>query len=94
VQVVATATLAALVGGGGLGTLINLGFGQQDYGLMIAGAMLVAVLALLTEGVLVLLSWSVTPGQRRVPFRRSRGPAAAPPAVDAPDVPVAAGTPL
>ena len=32
VQVVATATLAALVGGGGLGRIINLGFGQQDYG--------------------------------------------------------------
>jgi len=70
VQVVATATLAALVGGGGLGTLINLGFGQQDYGLMIAGAILVAVLALLTELVLVVLSWALTPGPRRSPFRR------------------------
>jgi osmoprotectant transport system permease protein len=72
VQVVATATLAALVGGGGLGTLINLGFGQQDYGLMIAGAILVAVLALLTELVLVVLSWALTPGPRRSPFRRLR----------------------
>jgi osmoprotectant transport system permease protein len=72
VQVVATAGLAALVGGGGLGTLINLGFGQQDYGLMIAGAFLVAALALLTEGVLVLVSWAVTPGPRRLPFRRER----------------------
>ena len=72
VQVVATAGLAALVGGGGLGTLINLGFGQQDYGLMIAGAILIAVLALLAEAVLVLLSWAITPGQKRVPFRRAR----------------------
>jgi len=72
VQVVATASLAALVGGGGLGTLIDLGFGQQDYGLMIAGAILVALLALLTELVLVALSWAVTPGQRRSPFRRVR----------------------
>jgi osmoprotectant transport system permease protein len=72
VQVVATAGLAALVGGGGLGTLINLGFGQQDYGLMIAGAILVAVLALLTEAVLVLVSWAVTPGQKRFPFRHAR----------------------
>ena len=71
VQVVATAGLAALVGGGGLGTLINLGFGQQDYGLMIAGAILVAVLALLTEAMLVLVSWAVTPGQKRLPFRRT-----------------------
>jgi len=64
-----TATLAALVGGGGLGQLINLGFGQQDYGLMIAGSILVAVLALLTEFVLVVLTWAVTPGPRRLAFR-------------------------
>jgi osmoprotectant transport system permease protein len=38
VQVVATATLAALVGGGGLGRIINLGFGQQDHGEILAGA--------------------------------------------------------
>jgi osmoprotectant transport system permease protein len=81
VQVVATAGLAALVGGGGLGVLINLGFGQQDYGLMIAGAILVAVLALLTEAVLVGVSWAVTPGQRVLPFSRRRlraAPAAEP----------------
>jgi len=52
--------------------LINLGFGQQDYGLMIAGAILVAGLALLTEALLVFLSWVVTPGPRRSPFRRHR----------------------
>jgi osmoprotectant transport system permease protein len=86
VQVVATATLAALVGGGGLGTLINLGFGQQDYGLMIAGAILVAALALLTELVLVVLSWALTPGPRRSPFRRLRLRGGAEPA--------AAATPL
>lgn len=63
VQVVATATLAALVGGGGLGLLINLAFGQQDAGLLLAGAFLVAVLALLTEVLLVLLSRLVTPGR-------------------------------
>jgi osmoprotectant transport system permease protein len=50
VQVVATVSLAALVGGGGLGRMVNLGFGQQNYGLIIAGAILIAVLALLTEG--------------------------------------------
>ena len=86
VQVVATATLAALVGGGGLGRLINLGFGQQDYGVMIAGAILVAALALLTELVLVVLSWAVTPGAKRLPFlarRRSGAPE-----------PTAAGIPL
>jgi ABC-type proline/glycine betaine transport system permease subunit len=70
VQVVATATLAALVGGGGLGRLINLGFGQRDYAVMIAGALLVALLAITTELVLVVLSWALTPGPRRLPFRR------------------------
>ena len=78
VQVVATATLAALVGGGGLGRIINLGFGQQDYAVMIAGALLVALLALLTELLLVLLSAALTPGPRRWtlprPWRRQGGP--------------------
>jgi len=72
VQVVATATLAALVGGGGLGRIINLGFGQQDYGVILAGAVLVAALALLTELLLVLVSAAVTPGPRRWPLRPVR----------------------
>jgi osmoprotectant transport system permease protein len=89
VQVVATAGLAALVGGGGLGVIISLGFGQQNYGEMIAGAVLVACLALLTEGVLVLLTRVLTPGPRllfRAPFRR--GTVAGTPE------PTAAGVPL
>jgi osmoprotectant transport system permease protein len=72
VQVVATASLAALVGGGGLGRIVNLGFGQQDYGQVIAGAILIAALALLTELVLVLVSWAVTPGPRRLPLLSAR----------------------
>jgi osmoprotectant transport system permease protein len=72
VQVVATATLAALVAGGGLGRIINLGFGQQDYGVVLAGALLVAVLAVLTELVLSALSWTLTPGEKRLPFLRAR----------------------
>jgi osmoprotectant transport system permease protein len=74
VQVVATATLAALVAGGGLGRIINLGFGQQDYGVVLAGAILVAVLAVATELVLSALSWALTPGQKRLPFLRARAP--------------------
>jgi osmoprotectant transport system permease protein len=65
VQVVATATLAALVGGGGLGVIINSGFGQQDRPQILAGGILVALLALLTEAVLALLQRSVTPGRSR-----------------------------
>jgi osmoprotectant transport system permease protein len=90
VQVVATAGLAALVGGGGLGRLINLGFAQQDYGEVVAGAILVAGLAILTEISLVLLSWGLTPGQKRLPFARLRRPAG-PAGVAEPGV---AGVPL
>lgn len=68
VQVVATATLAALVAGGGLGQIITLGFRQQDYGAVLAGAVLVAVLAVLTELLLAALSWALRPGPHRVPF--------------------------
>jgi osmoprotectant transport system permease protein len=89
VQVVATAGLAALVGGGGLGRIVNLGFGQQNYGLIIAGAILIAALALLTELLLVILTWAVTPGPRRLPSLRTRTSTAA----GEPE-PVAAGMPL
>ena len=90
VQVVATATLAALVAGGGLGRIINLGFGQQNYGQMLAGAILVSALALLTELVLVVLSWAVTPGRRRLRLPvLSQGPS-----VEARPQPTAAGLPL
>ncbi|HEY0401899.1 MAG TPA: ABC transporter permease subunit [Blastococcus sp.] len=89
VQVVATAGLAALVGGGGLGRIVNLGFGQQNYGLIIAGAILIAALALLTELALVLLSWAVTPGPRRFPFLQARARAGT-----AQPEPAAAGMPL
>ena len=49
VQVVATAALAALVGGGTLGRFIVDGFALQQFDQLIGGAILVAVLALLTE---------------------------------------------
>jgi len=49
VQVVATATLAALIAGGGLGRYVIDGLDQQIYPKMVAGAILVAVLALATE---------------------------------------------
>ena len=66
VQVVATATLAALVGGGALGRYIVDGFARQRYDQLVAGAVLVALLALLTER---LLTWIegrlVSPGLRR-----------------------------
>ncbi len=70
VQVVATATLAALLGGGTLGNIIRTGFARQDSGVVVAGALLVAALAVLTEVVLSVTSWLVTPGAKQLPFRR------------------------
>jgi osmoprotectant transport system permease protein len=67
VQVVATATLAALVAGGGLGRIITLGFRQQDY-----GAILVALLAVGTEVLLSVVSRLVTPGPSRFALGRVR----------------------
>lgn len=61
VQVVATATLAAFVAGGGLGRYIVDGFATQVYQEMAAGAVLVAALALVTDGVLSLLQRALTP---------------------------------
>ena len=87
VQVVATATLAALVAGGGLGRIITLGFRQQDYGAVVAGAILVAALAILTELLLVAVSWAVTPGEKRLPFLAARRASGVP-------EPTAAGVPL
>jgi osmoprotectant transport system permease protein len=49
VQVVATATLGAFVGFGGLGAFIYEGFRQNDDGKLLTGAVLVAVLAIATE---------------------------------------------
>src|SRR5438477_6443935 len=49
VQVVVTATLAALIAGGGFGRYIVDGFAQLNYSMTIAGAVLVALLALATE---------------------------------------------
>ncbi|MFF5503083.1 ABC transporter permease [Streptomyces roseolus] len=53
VQVVATATIAAMVGQGGLGRIITAGFALYDTAQVVAGAVLVALLALAVEGVLV-----------------------------------------
>lgn len=49
VNVVATATLGALVAGGGLGRYIVDGLGLQEYDRLLAGALLVAALAIAVE---------------------------------------------
>ncbi len=61
VQVVATATLAAIVAGGGLGRYIIDGFATQIYTKVFAGALLVALLALATELSLSALERALVP---------------------------------
>ena len=66
VQVVATATLAAVTSWGGLGRYIVDGLAQRDDVQVFAGALLVAVLAVLTEVTLASVQRRLTPRGRRV----------------------------
>lgn len=66
VQVVATATLGALVAWGGLGRFIIDGFAQQDNVQVFAGAILVAVLAIATEVVFVFAERALVPRGIRI----------------------------
>ena len=52
VEVIASATLAAFVGSGGLGVFITRGFALFDYAILMVGAVPVALLALMAEGIL------------------------------------------
>ena len=62
-QVVATATVAASVGLGGLGRLLIDGLAVNDYSRVLAGAIVVAVLAVLVDLLLALIQrWIVSPG--------------------------------
>jgi osmoprotectant transport system permease protein len=72
VQVVATATLGALVGWGGLGRYIIDGFAVQDNVRVFAGAVLVAALAILTD---VLFSGIERALSAAAGLRVRRGPA-------------------
>lgn len=68
VQVIATATLAALVGYRNLGTPIVTGYTSPDKGPMLGGALAVILLALLTDGLFVvaqrvLVPWRRPPGR-------------------------------
>ncbi|HEX4700594.1 MAG TPA: ABC transporter permease [Pseudonocardiaceae bacterium] len=82
-QVVATATIAADVALGGLGRYVIDGLAQLDYAQMLAGALLVAVLAIVVDLVLVgVQRLVVSPGlaesgvsRRRATSRRTRNAA-------------------
>jgi osmoprotectant transport system permease protein len=71
-QVVATATLAGFTGDGTLGQIVFRGFNANLQYLVVGGAILVAVLALLTELVLALVQRAVTPAGLRVSGRAIR----------------------
>lgn len=78
-QVIATATVAASVSLGGLGRYLIDGTASSDYPQMAGGALVVAVLALLVDGVLALVSRTVvSPGLTASPRagRAKRGRAA------------------
>jgi osmoprotectant transport system permease protein len=68
VQVVATATLGAIFGSGGLGRYLVEGVAQRDAGMTFGGVVLVAALALTVEGVFVVLLRLIrSPGLVRMP---------------------------
>lgn len=61
VDVIASATLAAFVGSGGLGIYITRGFALYDYSILFVGAIPVALITLLVEGMLALLQKTLQP---------------------------------
>lgn len=78
-QVIATATVTAYVGLGGLGRYLIDGLAQQDYPQMASGAVLVAALALVIDFVLATVQrYTVSPGitgrysRRRVPDQQEQ----------------------
>ena len=72
VQVVASATLATFVGGGGLGDYIVEGFQRNDTAIALAGAFSVAVLAIITEVGFGSLERAFTPKGLRIAQKRGR----------------------
>jgi osmoprotectant transport system permease protein len=75
VQIIATATLGALVGFSALGSFITEGLAQFDNAKMLTGGLLVALLAITAEVGFTLLERGLTPWMRRAgagPTRRSR----------------------
>ena len=80
-QVIATWTVAAWLPLGGLGRFLFDAIPVRDYGRMLAGSILVIVLALVADGLLVLLQRAATPAGVRAASAR---PALASPAMTTP----------
>lgn len=76
IQVIATATLGAILSTGGLGRYIVDGFAQRDYPQMVSGALLVMVLVLGSEAIFAILQRrAVSTGLRTDRTDRFREPA-------------------
>jgi osmoprotectant transport system permease protein len=74
VQVIATATIGAYAGTGGLGRFIIDGFALQDYPQVFGGALLVAVFAIVSDRLLVIVQHRTRVGRHtpgRLAIRRS-----------------------
>ncbi len=71
VQVVASATLATFIGGGGLGNLIVEGLQRNDQAILLAGSLSVAVLAVITEVGFGGLERALTPKGLKIAQKRS-----------------------
>jgi osmoprotectant transport system permease protein len=52
VEVIASASLAAFIGGGGLGNFIQRGFAVNEPGIMLVGTIPIALLALLADALI------------------------------------------
>ena len=62
VWAVGTVTVAAYAGGGGLGSMIYSGISMMNTNMILAGALLACLLAMLVDGLIGLLERAVTPG--------------------------------
>lgn len=71
VQIVATATLAAIIGGGGWGEYILSGIYQLDTTQILAGALPVALLAILVEVTFAIVQRLVTPAGVKATYQVS-----------------------
>ena len=70
-QVVATATVAAYASLGGLGNYLIDGIKVREFHLALVGALMVAALALVLDGLLALAVWASVPGTGRLRRRRT-----------------------
>jgi osmoprotectant transport system permease protein len=72
VQTVASATLATFIGGGGLGDLIVEGYSRRGPEILLAGALAVAILAIITEIGFGVLERAFTPKGLKIAQKRRK----------------------